>query len=182
MNFDGSTRRQAVCIVLAGIIATAFAVAMSMLAGTQTLAQTPPSPSQPVPNLPKLYLPGLGEFMLTIQIHHAKLWYAAKAQNWPLADYQLNEMKEVFAEVQDQVPKYKTIPVGDMIDAITTGVIADLEKTVADKRFKNFSAAFDKLTAACNDCHKAASRGFIQIRRPTRSSFDNEEFRPARAR
>ena len=120
--------------------------------------------------------------MLTIQIHHAKMWHAARAGNWPLADYQLSEMKEVFSDVQDLVPTYKKIPVGQMIDAVVTGPIADMEKAVEQKKFKAFAAAYDKLTAACNDCHKAASRGFIQIRRPSRSSFDNEEFRPPRGR
>ena len=136
--------------------------------------------SKKVPDLPKVYLPGLGEFMLTIQVHHAKMWYAARVGNWPLAEYQLSEMKEVFGDVQDFVPTYKNIPVGDMIDAVITGPIAEMEKAVEQKKFKAFAAAYDKLTAACNDCHKAASRPFIHIRRPTRSSFENEEFRPRR--
>lgn len=162
----------------------AVAVIASVYAGMQTYAQsqTPPADAHKPPDLPKVYLPGLGEFMLTTQIHHAKLWHAAKAGNWPLADYQLNEMKEVFAEVQDQVPKYKNIPVGEMIDAVITGSIAELEKAVEQKKFKTFAVAYDKLTASCNSCHKAAGRGFITIRRPTRSSFDNEEFRPQKKR
>jgi hypothetical protein len=164
-------------------IAVTLGVGFSLAAGVRTLAQPKPSapPAAPtVPDHPKVYLPGLGEFMLTIQIHHAKLWHAARAGNWPLADYQLTEMKEVFSEVQDQVPKYKNIPVGDMIDAVVTGPIAELEKAVEQKKLKAFTIAYDKLTASCNDCHKAASRGFITIRRPARSTFENEDFRPRR--
>jgi hypothetical protein len=174
-------------LVRTSIAATlASVLGLSLVVGVQALAQSPAPPAAPnkpaVPDLPKTYLPGLGEFMLTIQIHHAKLWHAAKAGNWPLAAYQLSEMKEVFEEVQDQLPKYQNIPVGDMIEAITTGPIKDMEKAVDEKKLKNFSAAYGKLTEACNDCHKAANRGFIQIRRPTRSTFDNEEFRPRRAK
>jgi hypothetical protein len=179
----GSKERSKFPVIALGVVCAATISASVMLARAQSSPPNaqPAAPAQTqVPNLPKVYLPGLGEFMLTIQIHHAKLWHAAKAGNWPLAAYQLSEMKEVFAEVQDQVPKYKDIPVGDMIDAVVTGPIAALEKAVEDKKFKEFSAAFDKLTAACNDCHKAGSRPFITVRRPTRSTFDNEEFRPSR--
>ncbi len=175
-------------IVLRRFLLLAIAAGAAAAVGVQALAQsqTPTAPETQsggkpkLPDLPKVYLPGLGEFMLTIQVHHAKMWHAAKAGNWPLAEYQLSEMKEVFGDVQDFVPSYKNIPVGDMIDAVVTGPIADLEKAVEQKKLKAFTAAYDKLTAACNDCHKAGGRPFIHIRRPSRSSFDNEEFRPAK--
>lgn len=38
--------------------------------------------------------PGLGEYMTTIQLHARKLWFAAKAANWELATYELQELEE----------------------------------------------------------------------------------------
>ena len=32
------------------------------------------------------YVPRLADLMVVIQIRHAKLFYAAKAKNWPLAE------------------------------------------------------------------------------------------------
>ena len=32
--------------------------------------------------------------MTTIQLHAGKLWFAAKAANWELAEYELDELKE----------------------------------------------------------------------------------------
>jgi hypothetical protein len=173
-------------IAAAFVLVVALAIALSIAAGMQSLAQTQPSAppavpnKQAVPDLPKAYMPGLGEFMLVIQAHHAKLWFAAWARNWALAEYQLSEMKEVLSDVQELVPTYKKVPVGQMIDAITTGALAKLEKAVDEKKFAKFAIAYNKLTAACNDCHKAASRGFIVIHRPARSAFPNQDFRPAR--
>ena len=163
----------------------ALAVGLSVFAGVHSPAQSqqpnpPPPATKTVPDLPKVYMPGLGEFMQAIQNHHAKLWLAAKARNWPLAEYQLSEMKEVLDEVRELVPNYKNVPVGQMVDAIATGPIAEMEKAVEEKKFSKFAATYDKLTEACNSCHMAASRGFIKIRRPTRSTFDNQDFRPAR--
>ena len=189
-------------LVTRGVIATAslsamaaLAVGLSVFAGVHSPAQsqqpnqpappatqTPPTApkTQALPDLPKVYMPGLGEFMQVIQLHHAKLWLAAKARNWALAEYQLSEMKEVLDEVRELVPNYKNVPVGQMVDAIATGPIAEMEKAVEEKKFSKFAATYDKLTEACNSCHMAASRGFIKIRRPAHSTFDNQDFRPSR--
>ena len=113
-----------------------------------------------------------------IQVDHAKLWLSGEARNWELAAYELGEMKEVFSDVQDLVPRYQNIPVGEMIDAIITGAITDLEGAVATRDFAKFSIAFDGLTSACNTCHQAANRGYIAIRRPAQSNFSNQDFSP----
>jgi hypothetical protein len=145
-------------------------------------AKEPPAqPSSPGLELPKAYIPGLGEFMGRIQVDHAKLWLSAEARNWELAEYELGEMKEVFSDVQDLVPRYQNVPVGDMIDAIITGAITDLEGAVKDRDFARFSTAFDGLTGACNSCHQAANRPYIAIRRPAQSNFSNQDFSPPAA-
>jgi hypothetical protein len=154
-------------------------LAMALIAGSATglsfvaVLQPLPSPPQTVPAVPrqeflKAYVPGLGEFMGRIQVDHAKLWLAGEARNWELAEYQL------------MIPRYQIVPVGDMIDAIITGTIIDLEKAIAAHDFGKFSAGFDKLTEACNSCHQAANRGFITIKRPAQSNFSNQDFTPAK--
>jgi hypothetical protein len=141
----------------------------------QSLHTTPPYDQSP-----RNYIPGLGEFMGRIQVDHAKLWLAGEARNWELADYQLDELKEVLSDVQDFVPSYKNVPIGDMIEAITTGAISDLQGTIAARDFAKFSASFDKLTESCNSCHAAAGRPYIAIQRPSQSNFSNQNFAPAK--
>jgi hypothetical protein len=180
-NSIKSRAARAACMSTAG--ALLLALAWSFAGGVRSLAQTPQAQSAapaPPPDHPKTYIPDLGDFMRTIQIHHEKLWLSARAKNWPLVGYQLSEMKETFSDVADLVPNYKSVPVGQMIEAITVGPIANLEKAVEDKDSKTFAAAFDELTAACNKCHTAASRGFIRIRRPSSSTFSNQDFNPRR--
>src|SRR5260370_42286454 len=48
------------------------------------------------------YKPGLGEFMLGIQLHHAKLWFAGQNKNWELADFEVHEIGESL----DDIKKY----------------------------------------------------------------------------
>ena len=111
------------------------------------------------------YTPGLVEFMLQVQSHHAKLWLAGNARNWDLADYQVDELKELLEDIAKRVPKYKGTPVGQMIETTTMPPIGDIEGAIKARDCK-FTAAFDKLTVACNACHEAANRCFIVIQRP----------------
>ena len=104
------------------LLVVGFVMTLSFVVRSQPAApQQPPNATAPNQDGPKGYLPGLGEFMGRIQVDHAKLWLAGEARNWELADYQLSELKEVFSDVQDFVPRYHNVPVGDMIDAIITG-------------------------------------------------------------
>jgi hypothetical protein len=154
-------------------IGTALAVALLPFAvGAQTAA--PPAAH----DAPKSYVPGLEQFMGVIQNEHAKLWYAEQAGNWELAAYQLSEIKEVMSDVQDLVPTFKNLPLAQMIDAVITGPISDLEKVLDAKDSRKFSAGYGKLTEACNSCHQAASVGFIRIRQPTGPAFPNQDFAP----
>src|SRR5262245_9178976 len=116
--------------------------------------------------------------MNVILMEHNKLWFAAKARNWRLAEYQLGEIKEVMGDVQDLVPTFKNLPLADMLDAVITKEIAALEKAIDAKDFKTFAAGYDQLTAACNACHQGTENGFIVIKRPARPIFTNLDYSP----
>jgi len=164
-----------------------FLTLAALLLPLTAFAQTPSSPpvSAP-PAVPpaavepaaKTYIPGIELFMNVIQSEHAKLWYAASARNWELAAYQLGEIKEVMSDVEDLYPKFKDLPLGQMLDGVITGPIADLEKALDAKDFGKFSARYGKLTEACNACHQATGNGFVVIQRPANPGFPNQDFRP----
>ena len=126
------------------------------------------------------YSPGLVEFMMSVQSHHVKLWLAGNARNWELADYQVDELKELLDEIAKRVPKYRDVPVGQMIEAATMPPIGNIEAAIKARDSAKFVAAFDRLTEACNSCHEAANRGVIVIQRPATSSFPNQSFAPRR--
>jgi hypothetical protein len=145
------------------------------------LAQQSAPPKEPIKTekqVSKAYVPGLEQFMNVILIEHNKLWFAAKARNWRLADYELGEIKEIMGDVQDLVPTFKNLPLADMLDAVVTREIATLEKLIAAKDYKGFTAGYDKLTQACNACHQGTENGFVVIKRPTQPAFTNQDYRP----
>ena len=141
-------------------------------------APAPSPPKEAAKDTPKAYVPGLEQFMNVILIEHNKLWFAAKARNWPLAEYQLGEIKEIMGDVQDFVPTFKNLPLADMLDAVITKEIATLEKAIEAKDYKAFTSGYDKLTAACNACHQGTGNDFVVIRRPTRPAFTNQDYEP----
>lgn len=146
-------------------------------------AETRPAETKPAeakPAAPKAYIPGLEQFMNVILIEHNKLWFAGRARNWPLAAYELGEIKEVMSDVQDIVPVFKSLPLADMMDAVIVKEVAALEKAIEAKDAKEFAAGFDRLSAACNACHQATENGFIVIQRPTRPVFTNQDYRRQR--
>jgi len=124
------------------------------------------------------YVPGFGDFMLSAQARHAKLWFAGSALNWELADYLIDELKESLEDAAKYVPKLKELPVGQMIGSIMDGPIGEMEQAINAKDRTRFNAAYDKLTEACNACHQAASRPFIVVQRPLTSPYPNQSFAP----
>ena len=118
------------------IVATCMALVASVLFAAAQPAKEP-------------YAPGLGEFMTATQLRHAKLWFAGKQNNWDLAAYEIDEIKEGLEDVQKQFPTHDGIPVADMIKTIISPAIEELEKAVGAKSSAKFTVAFDKLTSAC---------------------------------
>src|SRR5580700_8297167 len=62
------------------------------------------------------YTPGLGEFMLSIQEHHAKLWFAGKNGNWDLADFEMGEIQETITDINKYCTNRTEISSLPMID------------------------------------------------------------------
>src|SRR5258707_640179 len=85
------------------------------------------------------YAPGFGEFMTATQLRHAKLWFAGKMNNWDLAAYEIDEIKEGLEDAQKQFPTHDGIPVADMIKTIINPTIERLEKTIGAKNNAKFT-------------------------------------------
>lgn len=124
------------------------------------------------------YEPGLGEFMTATQLRHAKLWFAGKQNNWDLAAYEIDEIKEGLEDAARLHPTFDGVPVAEMIKTIIDPRIEELENAVRAKSNAKFMVAFDKLTSGCNNCHAGANKPFIRIQRPTESPLTNQNFAP----
>jgi len=120
-----------------------------------------------------LYKPGFGEFMSNIQIHHAKLWFAGINQNWELADFEIQEIKESLEDIQkyqSEREETKTLPlIFEPLDSVQTAV--------NDKSLSKFKQSFSNLTKTCNACHQAVNNEFNKIKIPDSPPFSNQDFK-----
>lgn len=122
------------------------------------------------------YHPELGEQMLGLQIRHARLWFAGEAQNWMLAAFELQEIKEAFDAVVEQNPDHATFQpqrLADVLPAMTKAPVLALRDAIDRGSKAEFEKTFDALSAACTGCHKAAGNDFLVIERPKAALLDN---------
>ena len=122
----------------------------------------------------KSYKPGLGEFMLGVQQHHARLWFAGTYQNWPLADFEVHEIGETLDDIKQYCTDRPEIKSLGIIDP----AINSISKAIKQKYLEQFKKSFTELTADCNTCHKDNQHGFNVIVNPTGLPVDNQNFKP----
>ena len=160
-------------------IAVLAALSLASAAGaafSQTAPPTPPASSGPVP-----YVMGMGDLMNTlIQPRHAKLGLAGKAENWPLANYALSELRQAFAGIVKAVPKFHGMPVGDLVDLALTQPLNAVEAAIKQQDAQKFAAAYDQITQGCNACHMELDHPYVVIKTPDASAFPNQEFKAQR--
>lgn len=130
------------------------------------------------PAAPEPYVPGLGEMMSLQQMRHVKLWFAAQANNWDLAAYEIDELGEGFDDVIKFHPTHKDSPVApkDAIPRMVTEPLKDLRVAIDKKDARAFEQAYDTLTASCNNCHQATNFGFNRVQRPALNPYPNQIF------
>lgn len=120
------------------------------------------------------YKPGFGEFMSSIQVHHAKLWFAGTNENWKLAEFEVHEIQEALENIQKfnaDRSEAQSIPmINPAMDSIS--------KAIKQKSQLLFKSSFNLLTNSCNNCHKATQHEFNVITIPVNPPISNQNFKP----
>jgi cytochrome c553 len=157
--------------------AACAAASLPVLADDQKPAN---SQDQNLSDAQERFVPRLNDMMVATQLRHFKLWYAGTVQNWPLANYELTQIRDAIVDTERLYDKG-----GSKMSTMMTPPTDDLADAIKAKDGKKFSSAFSKLTAACNSCHEADGLGFIKIRDPRLSPLEtsplsNESFSETR--
>ncbi len=122
--------------------------------------------------LSESYKPGFGEFMGNIQIHHAKLWFAGENQNWKLADFEMNEIKENLEGIQKYCSDRTETKSIEMINP----AMDSLSNAILKKNKERFQRNYTNLTNSCNSCHQATNHEYNVIVIPKNPPFSNQDF------
>ena len=117
--------------------------------------------------------PGLGDLMLEIQVHHNKLWFAGKNEDWPLAQFEHDEIIKILTQAEkietdrNEVKLFKVM-IYPQLDSV--------QLSITQRNGDRFTSAFTNLTNACNNCHSNTKFSFNKIVIPDHPPYSNQEF------
>jgi hypothetical protein len=116
--------------------------------------------------------------MVLQQVRHTKLWFAGEAGNWPLAQYEIEELDEGFNAIMTYHPIHQESPVAPkgVIPRMISERLAGLRDAVNRQDISLFADRYDALTTACNDCHRATNVGFNRVQRPATNPYPDQDF------
>lgn len=142
----------------------AFAVGCVLLAGA-ACSRGDALPGRGAGAAPPAGAP-LGEVMVGVGRRFETAGRAALANRFELAEFEVGEIEETF---EDEVPRASLPKEGptahiarQAADFLRTSVPA-LKAASASKDAAAFAAAFQAASAACNGCHAASGKAFIQV-------------------
>ncbi len=128
-----------------------------------------------------VFAPQVSDFMSETQLVHFKLWFGGSLANWPLARYEMEQMKTSFQRAAEFGAKaYPNF--SDLLKSDAEPAFAALNAAIAGKNEAAFITGFERLTKSCNACHAATGLGFIVIQTPTTlpsvSPLSDQKFSP----
>src|SRR5262245_37833673 len=165
------------CSVLAGLGLVGLSVWVSMLASeVSALNKDRARSNSTSADVESNPLPGLGEYMTTMQLHVGKLWFAGQANNWDLASYELDELREAMEAAQTLHAKKNSVDISGVLAATIEGQIRRVDEAVDKKSKKDFTRSYDEALSACNGCHEQSGHQFIKITRPTAPPVSNQRW------
>ena len=100
--------------------------------------------------------PGLARLMPEVGQRYWKLYYAAKAGNWVLADFQLGEIKVLMEIGMVTRPKYT-----EDLEAFISEDLDALEDGIKTKDWEKLDVAFREGIKNANDYHKKNDKEYI---------------------
>ena len=105
--------------------------------------------------------PGLGRLMPDIGARTWKLYYAAKAKNWPLTKFQAKEIRGLMELCIVTRPKYE-----ENLTQFLAENWKPLEEAIAKEDLAAVEAAFHKAVEAANAYHELRDKPYIRWKLP----------------
>ena len=116
--------------------------------------------------------PDQAHAMADVGYHFSNLWFAGDRKNWPLAKFCFDETRSHLRWAVRIIPVRKS-PAGEdldmesLLDAVDTGLLADLGKTIDAGDHTRFVTAYRQALEGCYSCHKTAGKPFLRPQVPT---------------
>jgi hypothetical protein len=105
--------------------------------------------------------PGLARLMPEVGDRFWKAYYAAEAENWPLAAWQLRELRKLLTLGEITRPKYH-----DDLEEFIAEDVEPLLQAIADEDFARFRSLYAAAVDFANELHRRWDKPWIVWRLP----------------
>ena len=123
--------------------------------------------------------PGLGVIMQEIGRRFTAIFYAARAGNWDLANYELKELREAQEVAEITRPKRKDALISfeeSFLGGEEDAAEGTLQDAINKKNFIAFNKSFKSAVNGCNGCHQSTGFPFIKYKLPAKSELPLQFF------
>lgn len=130
----------------------------------------------------KSIVPGQAFAMTQVAYNFNNLWFAAHAENWPLAQFYANETR-VRLRWALRITPVRKISTGDLelqpfLDALEKDSFAKLGEAVAAKNVAQLESTYRATLESCHACHAASEKAYLELQVPTTPAEPLIQFAP----
>jgi cytochrome c553 len=162
--------RREIVIVLALVLLVLVATGRGHLAPA---ADTEPQQKDLLARIAALeaVIPDQAHIMADVGDHFTNLWFAGGAENWPLAEFYLNETKSHLRWAVRAKPIRKDnqghdINLGNILEAFENSQLAQLKQAIDGKDRRAFERVYKESLTVCYSCHKASDKPYMRPQIP----------------
>jgi len=119
----------------------------------------------------KSIVPGQATAMTQVAYNFNNLWFAAHAQNWPLAQFYAGETR-VRLRWALRITPVRKISTGDLelqpfLDALEKDPLAKVNDAIMAKNVVQLETAYRATLESCHACHTASEKPYLELQVPT---------------
>jgi hypothetical protein len=116
-------------------------------------------------------LPSQSHMMADVGYHFSNLWFAGRAENWPLAEFYLAETRSHLRWAVRRIPIRKDnrgqdINLVNILEAFENGSLDKIQESIAGQDRATFEALYRESLTMCYSCHKASDKPYLRPQIP----------------
>jgi hypothetical protein len=128
-------------------------------------------------------VPDQAHAMTSVAYHFNNLWFAAKAENWPLAEFYRGETRSHLRWAVRIIPIRKDnakrdVKLGDILQAVENTPLKQLQEAIQAKGRDKFVTAYKFPLEGCYSCHKASDKPYLRPQIPEGQAEPTINFDP----
>lgn len=105
-------------------------------------------------------------------------YFAGRAQNWPLVEFELHEVEENLDKAVALRPEEYGTNLAGLNQGFKQTQLAALRTAARNKDSNAFQSVYTEAIAVCNGCHQETTRPFIIITVPAAPPVPNQQWEP----